>query len=104
VVQHVSDVAVVAFLLGTAQAEPEVIAAIHGPRLERMVEKLVDTPVRGILYEGAGTVPPQYLEAGKETLRAASERWRIPVRIVEVDPAQHHDWLQSALSAARSLV
>ena len=36
--------------------EPEALAAIHGPRLERLLEKLVDTPVRGVVYEAVGSV------------------------------------------------
>ena len=50
------DVAVVVWLLGSATGEPDAIAAIHGPRLERLLEKLVDSPVRGFAYEAAGSV------------------------------------------------
>ena len=53
VLELVGDVAVVFYLLGSAAGEPEALAAIHGPRLERLLEKLVDTPVRGFVYEAA---------------------------------------------------
>ena len=56
VLDLVGDVAVVAWLLGSAAGDEEALAAIHGPRLERLLEHLVDTPVRGFLYEAAGTV------------------------------------------------
>ena len=39
--------------------EREELAAIHGPRLERLLEKLVDTPVRGFAYEDEGSVPAE---------------------------------------------
>ena len=54
VLELCGDVTVVVWLLGSARGEPELIAAIHGPRLERLLEKLVDSPVRGFVYEAAG--------------------------------------------------
>ena len=36
-------------------------ADLHGPRLETLLERLVDTPVRGVVYEAAGTVEPALL-------------------------------------------
>ena len=35
------------------------LAAIHGPRLERLLEQLVDTPVRGVVYEASGQRRPR---------------------------------------------
>src|SRR3954454_13651219 len=37
----VGDVAVVVFALGSAAGDPERVAAVHGPRLETLVERLV---------------------------------------------------------------
>ena len=71
------------WLLGSALGEPEVIAAVHGPRLERLMEKLVDTPVRGFVYEAAGRVQRRHLERGAAIVREAAERWRIPVEVVD---------------------
>lgn len=71
------DVAVVVWLLGVASGEPEQLAAIHGPRLERLLEKLVDSPVRGFLYEG---------EAGREIVERAGEIWRIRVGFLSGKP------------------
>ena len=73
------DVAAVVWLLGSAGGEPDALAAIHGPRLERLLEKLVDSPVRGFVYEAAGSVDDALLAAGGEIVRGAGERWRIPV-------------------------
>jgi uncharacterized protein YbjT (DUF2867 family) len=68
----VDDVAVLVLLLGNATGGEEELVAIHGPRLERLLEHLVETPVRGVVYEGT--------EAGEEIVRTASRTWRIPVR------------------------
>jgi len=83
VLDLVGDVAVVHWLLGSATGRPEDVAAIHGPRLERLLEHLVETPVRRFVYEAAGTVDPVVLESGAAAVRAAGERWRIPVEILE---------------------
>lgn len=72
ILELVGDVAVLVLLLGSvAGGEAE---AIHGPRLERLMEHLVETPVRGVVYEGT--------EAGSEVVQAAGRTWRIPVRTI----------------------
>ncbi len=76
------DVAVVVWLLGTATGESEALAAIHGPRLERLLEKLVDSPVRGFAYEAVGGVDAGLLAEGREIVERAGERWRIPLAIL----------------------
>ena len=62
------------------------VAAIHGPRLERLLEKLVDTPVRGFVYEAVGSVEPPCSGAGAEMVGPPARTWRIPVEIVGGEP------------------
>jgi hypothetical protein len=81
----VGDVAVVVWLLGSARGKEEGIAAIHGELLERLLEKFVDTPVRGFLYEGAGSVDDALLVSGAGIVEAAAARWRIPVAIASTE-------------------
>jgi uncharacterized protein YbjT (DUF2867 family) len=71
------DTAVVVWLLASATGEPETIAAIHGSRLERLLEKLVDSPVRGFLYEVAAGA--EHTERGTEIVERAGETWRIRI-------------------------
>ena len=103
VLDLVGDVTVVHWLLGSATGDPEEIAAIHGPRLERLLERLVDTPVRGFVYEAAGTVAPDLLNGGSEIVRAAAQRWRIPVEIVIADPADPRRWKDEVSAATARL-
>jgi uncharacterized protein YbjT (DUF2867 family) len=77
----VGDVTAVYWLLGSAIGEPGNIEAIHGPRLERFLERLVETPVRRFVYEAAGSVDPEILESGAKIVRSAGETWQIPVEI-----------------------
>lgn len=92
VLDLVADVTVVYWLLGSAQGSPEELAAIHGPRLDRVLERLVDTPVRGFVYEAAGSVDPILLARGREAVEAAAETWQIPVSFVLVDPSDTSTW------------
>lgn len=100
----VGDVAVVYYLLGSASGEPELLEAIHGPRLERLAEHLVDTPVRGFVYEAAGSADPGLLQSGGEIVRAAASRWRIPCAVVEAQPDEVERWAARMVSAAKELL
>src|SRR5829696_3979093 len=83
ILELVNDVAVLILLLGNATGSEEELAAIYGPRLERLMEHLVETPVRGVVYEGT--------EAGAEIVAAASRTWRIPGRAISPKPSQSPD-------------
>src|ERR671922_1938684 len=63
-----AGVTIVCWLMGTVPV-PE----LHGGRLRMLFEKLVDTPVRGVVYEGT---------EGEAIARDAAERWRIPVAVL----------------------
>ena len=78
----VGDVTAVYWLLGSASGEAENIEAIHGPRLERFLERLVETPVRRFVYEAAGSVDPAVLARGAAVVGKAGETWRIPVEVL----------------------
>ena len=103
VLDHIGDVTLLFWLLGSASGEADALAAIHGPRLERLLEELVDTPVRGVVYESAGSVPRDLLERGAAIVQAASERWRIPSALVDSDPGDWEGWLEATLDAAERL-
>lgn len=77
----VGDVAVVHWLLGSASGAAEDVAALHGSRLERLLEHLVETPVRRFVYEAFGSVDPGILERGAAIVEEAGRTWRIPVEI-----------------------
>jgi nucleoside-diphosphate-sugar epimerase len=104
VLDHVGDVTVMAWLLGSAVGDPETIAAIHGPRLERLLEELVDTPVRGFVYEAAGSVGEGRLKPGAELALVAAERWRIPVALIEHDPADWRGWVEAGRTEIHALL
>ena len=80
-------VAAVCWLMGSATGDT--VTALHGPRLRTLMERLVDTPVRGLVYEAAGSVEGRRLREGAEIVQSAAATWRMPVEVVEHD---HDDW------------
>lgn len=77
----VEDVAVVHWLLGSATGDPEDVAAIHGSRLERLLEHLVETPVRRFVYEAFGSVDADVLDRGAAIVERAAQTWHIPLEV-----------------------
>jgi uncharacterized protein YbjT (DUF2867 family) len=104
VLELVADVAVVFHLFGSAAGEPEAVEAIHGPRLERLLEKLVDTPVRGVVYEAVGSADPKLLATGAEIVRTASRTWRIPVAVVDAERGAPSEWSEDMADLALGLL
>jgi uncharacterized protein YbjT (DUF2867 family) len=103
ILDHVADVTLVFWLLGSARGEPDAVAGLHGPRLERLMEELVDTPVRGVVYEGEGSIESRHLKRGAQIVRDAGARWRIPVAVVDADPGDWEAWVEAMLAAAERL-
>ena len=87
-----SGVTIVCWLMGTIPV-PE----LHEGRLRMLWEKLVDTPVRGVVYEGA-------LPQGEQLSRTASQTWNIPLEVLGADPLDHDAWLASARAAIDRLL
>ena len=85
---HLDGVTVVCWLLGSAGN-----TALHGPRLETILEWIVDTPVRGFVYEAAGPLPPEVYDEGARIAQRAAATWHMPVQVVRADPAAHEEWL-----------
>jgi hypothetical protein len=69
---RLEGVTVVCWLFGESGAE-----ALHGDRLASLVEYLVDTPVRGLVYERSPDYP-----AGEEIVTRARATFRIPCAVV----------------------
>jgi hypothetical protein len=99
-VPALSGVTVVCWLMGSAVDSPEV----NGPRLATFAEHLVDTPVRGLVYEAAGPAGAAALHTGTQIVRTASHTWHIPAQIVTTDPAAHEAWLAAMKEAVASLL
>ena len=62
-------------------------------------EKLVDTPVRGLVYEAAGPAA-----AGVPIVEDARVRWNIPLELVVTAPQQCEAWTRDMAAAVERLL
>ncbi|MGI8728749.1 MAG: hypothetical protein ACR2LK_01900 [Solirubrobacteraceae bacterium] len=97
-------VTILVWALGTARGTPAAVAALHGPRLEMMLGRVIDSTVRAVLYEAAGSVQAPVLAGGAALLRRHAARSEIPHAILECDPADQAGWVTEARTAINELV
>jgi uncharacterized protein YbjT (DUF2867 family) len=98
------QVTIACVLLGSAAGPEHEVASLHGSRLEMLMQRILDTTVRGVLYEAAGTVEQVILERGARTVRAVCVESRIPYALLEADPTEPAAWLAAASGAIESLL
>jgi nucleoside-diphosphate-sugar epimerase len=95
-------VGVACILLGSASASADQLRALHGPRLEMLLVRVLDTTVRGVVYEASGSVPGEVLGAGAAIVRGACATSQIRYSLLDADPADHRSWLAAAARAVES--
>ena len=86
--------------------------ALHGSRLDLFMRQLIDSTVRGFIYEaslpaaqsGGSAVPAGVLGEGALTARALGARNAIPVAVIEGTAADAEGWIGQMRAAARSLL
>jgi nucleoside-diphosphate-sugar epimerase len=92
-------VGVVCWLMASAAGSPDGLKALHGPRLRSLLERLVDTPVRGVVYESRGTVDGRLLDRGAAQVEHAGETFRLPVAFIREQPERRRAWVADARAA-----
>jgi hypothetical protein len=97
-------VTVACWLLGTACADEAALRALHGSRLDFFVGQTIDTTVRGLVYEAAGSVEPATLAAGRELITAKALYNAIPLAVLDADPHDRPAWLAQARAAVAGLL
>jgi nucleoside-diphosphate-sugar epimerase len=93
----IEGVSVACWLMGTAYGEGA--AALHAGRLESMLEYIVDTPVRGFVYETGGRD-----REGIALVELAATTYAMPVGIVRQSPVDHDEWLAAATAAVERVL
>jgi hypothetical protein len=69
-----------------------------------MLSQTIDTTVRGIVYEAAGSVGEELLARGAGLVREAAERSSIPYAVLDADPSTRGEWLRAAAAAVDQLL
>ena len=69
-----------------------------------MLSQAIDTTVRGVVYEAAGSAGEELLGRGAELCREAAERSSIPYAVLDADPSRRGEWLRGAAAAIDRLL
>ena len=77
---------------------------LHDAKGNELSHRLVDTMVRGLVYEAGGTVDAALLEEGADAVREAHRRWHMPTEVVDADPADYAVWLAAMIAAVDRLL
>ncbi|HEX4718610.1 MAG TPA: NAD-binding protein [Thermoleophilaceae bacterium] len=99
---HVANTSALVWLMGSAVGDD--VEALHRTRLQTVLERLVDTPVRGMVYEASGTLPRTLLREGATAVRKASLIWQMPIAIVEQPPADRRAWIAAMVAGVESVL
>ncbi len=99
--EHVS---VACVLLGSAVGTGEEVQALHGSRLDMLLQRMLDTTIRGVVYEVAGSAPSDALASAAERVRDACEDSRIPYVLLEADPQDPKSWVRAAVDAVEHVL
>ena len=98
------NVTIACWLLGTACGPPEQLRDLHGSRLEFFLGQTIDTTVRGLVYEVAGSVDADTLAAGRALARERAAYNEIPLALIDADPRERERWREEALAAIHGLL
>src|SRR4051812_251226 len=99
---HVANTTVMCWLMASATGDD--VAVLHRTRLQTVLERLVDSPVRGMVYEAAGTLSPKLLREGAAEVRKASLIWQMPAAIVEADPSDLTAWRAAMVAGVERIL
>jgi len=93
-------VTVACWMLVRATGPAAEVRSLHGSRLELFLRYVIDTTVRGFVYDASpGVLSEQLLEEGAEVTRSLTGQYAIPARVlVQGDGAAGDDpgWVRAA--------
>jgi hypothetical protein len=98
------NVTLACWLLGTARGSDAELTALHGSRLDFFASQTIDTTVRGLIYEAAGSVDPALLATGAALISAKAAYNEIPLALLDADPSDAAAWRTQARAAIDSLL
>jgi hypothetical protein len=98
------SVTIACWLLGTASGSEEQLRTLCHERLRAFLDSAIDTTVRGVVYEAAGTVARELLAAGERIAAEVAGANAMPLAIVRADPHDLPKWLEQALTTVDSLL
>lgn len=98
-------VTVACWMLARASGRPDELRALHGPRLEGFVRQIIDTTVRGFIYDASRhALERQLLETGSEMVASLAGFNAIPARVIASTGDDDGNWVASARTAVEGLL
>jgi hypothetical protein len=98
-------VTIACWLLSCVSGPDDQVKALHGSRLEFFLSQIIDTPVRGFVYEAhPGVLDELTSAAAIKTVREMTSRNSIPLALIQTDPADRAGWEIDAHAAISSLL
>jgi hypothetical protein len=98
------QVTIACWLFGSAAGTAERLRALHGARLERFLHQTIDSSMRGLLYEAAGSIDPSTLAAGRRLVSDFAMSNAVPLALITAEPSDPAGWLAHALDGVVGLV
>ncbi|MFA4927540.1 MAG: NAD(P)H-binding protein [Patulibacter sp.] len=99
------NVTVLVWALGNASGDDEArTLALHGTRLEMLLERTIDTTVRGVLYECSGRLPVETLSQGARIVERLCRQNEIPWGLLYHDPEDVDGWAASTADAIERIL
>jgi len=98
------QVTIACWLFGSDERDQERVETLNAARLERFLHQTIDSSVRGLLYEAAGSAGEELLARGLATVREFAQQNAIPLAVLACDAREAQQWLAEALEAVTSLV
>ncbi len=99
-----AQVTVACWLFGCPPEGAGEVTALHSSRLERFLEQTLDSSVRGLVYEAAGSVEEQTLAGGRSIVERFATFNAIPFAFLTADPSERGPWLEHALEAVAQIL
>ncbi|HEY1456991.1 MAG TPA: hypothetical protein VGF15_00605 [Solirubrobacteraceae bacterium] len=102
--QALENVTVTCWLLANATGTEDQIADLHTSRLEFFLGQIIDSTVRGFIYEMPSSSLASDLGArGSEIAHRLTSRNSIPLRVIGADLCEQ-EWLEQAHAAVTSVL
>lgn len=98
-------VALACWMLARVSAAPDELRALHGPLLESFVRQVIDTTVRGFIYDATPQAcEPRLLATGIEIVESLAAFNAIPARVIAAARDDDGSWIASARGAVDQLL
>lgn len=104
VVELLGDVTVPVWALGAPAGGDGELEKLQLQRLPSLLEKLVDTPVRGFVWESSLPADADLARRAGALLEDAERRWHLPMRTVAAARADHASWAQAVADAVEAVI